>query len=71
VRRPGQTKPQRVSTRCRCFLPDLTGFTGVHRAGLNPDDTWVPLVWKLVVRSVISLNSRYWYAERDWFGSSM
>ena len=27
--------------RCRCFLPDLTGFTGLHRAGPDPGDTWV------------------------------
>jgi len=25
--------------RCRCFLPDLTGFTGLHRAGPDPGDT--------------------------------
>ena len=27
---------------CRCFLPDLTGFTGLRRAGPGPDDTGYP-----------------------------
>ena len=47
MRRPSRTDPQRVLTCCRCFLPDLTGFTGFHRAGLDPDDTLVPPEWKL------------------------
>jgi len=50
MRRPSRTDPQRASSCCRCFLPDLTGFTGVHRAGPDPDDTWVPRLWKLVSR---------------------
>jgi len=27
---------------CRCFLPDLTGFTGLHRVGPSPGDTGYP-----------------------------
>lgn len=29
-------------SRCRCFLPDLTGFTRTCRAGPNPSDTGYP-----------------------------
>jgi len=51
MRRPSRTDPQRASSCCRCFLPDLTGFTGVRRAGPDPGDTLVPLQWKRVTWS--------------------
>jgi len=39
--RTGRIRNARGSC-CRCFLPDLTGFTGLRRAGPSPGDTWFP-----------------------------
>ena len=41
--RAGQVRNAPVS-RCRCFLPDLTGFTRTSRAVPNPGDTGYPQV---------------------------
>ena len=54
--RAGQIRNALVS-RCRCFLPDLTGFTRTCRAGPSPGDTGYPQAKSMRKTVMIQLHS--------------